>query len=199
MALINAYLMSSSGAIIYLIAPVLIGSAMDSLAFDSEQAGLLLAEEGTQTPKRIATTLTRLLRIWTRGCIGCCKSAVSSATRSYGASRCYVAACLRDYPNRRDFTLISTCLLSVRCVAWLMLPPSRSFQQRVHSCRATCTTSLFVSTVPRDTSATSDSQLGADPATTLVLRHGHPLNTSQMAPDPMQGRLAASIRIPTPA
>ena len=43
MALINAYLMSSSGSIIYLIAPVLIGSAMDSLAFDSEQAGLLLA------------------------------------------------------------------------------------------------------------------------------------------------------------
>ena len=43
MALINAYLMSSSGAIIYLIAPVLIGTAMDSLAFDSEQAGLLLA------------------------------------------------------------------------------------------------------------------------------------------------------------
>ncbi|MEL0204007.1 MAG: hypothetical protein VW869_06425, partial [Halieaceae bacterium] len=35
--------MSSSGAIIYLIAPVLIGTAMDSLAFDSEQAGLLLA------------------------------------------------------------------------------------------------------------------------------------------------------------
>ena len=43
MTLINAYLMSSSGSIIYLIAPVLIGSAMDSLAFDSEQAGLLLA------------------------------------------------------------------------------------------------------------------------------------------------------------
>ena len=43
MALINAYLMSSSGAIIYLIAPVLIGTAMDSLAFDSERAGLLLA------------------------------------------------------------------------------------------------------------------------------------------------------------
>ena len=43
MALINAYLMSSSGAIIYLIAPALIGTAMDSLAFDSEQAGLLLA------------------------------------------------------------------------------------------------------------------------------------------------------------
>ena len=43
MALINAYLMSSSGAIIYLIAPVLTGTAMDSLAFDSEQAGLLLA------------------------------------------------------------------------------------------------------------------------------------------------------------
>ena len=43
MALINAYLMSSSGAIIYLIAPVLIGTAMDSLALDSEQAGLLLA------------------------------------------------------------------------------------------------------------------------------------------------------------
>lgn len=43
MALINAYLMSSSGAIVYLIAPILIGTAMDSLAFDSEQAGLLLA------------------------------------------------------------------------------------------------------------------------------------------------------------
>ena len=43
MALINAYLMSTSGALIYLIAPVLVGTAMDSLAFNSEQAGLLLA------------------------------------------------------------------------------------------------------------------------------------------------------------
>ena len=41
--LINAYLMSTSGALIYLIAPVLIGTAMDSLALDSEKAGLLLA------------------------------------------------------------------------------------------------------------------------------------------------------------
>ena len=43
MALINAYLMSTSGSLIYLIAPVLVGTAMDSLAFNSEQAGLLLA------------------------------------------------------------------------------------------------------------------------------------------------------------
>lgn len=41
--IINAYLMSTSGALIYLIAPVLIGTAMDSLALDSEKAGLLLA------------------------------------------------------------------------------------------------------------------------------------------------------------
>lgn len=43
MVLINAYLMSTSGSLIYLIAPILVGTAMDSLAFDSEQAGLLLA------------------------------------------------------------------------------------------------------------------------------------------------------------
>jgi len=35
--------MSTSGAIIYLISPVLVGSAMDSLGFDSDGAGLLIA------------------------------------------------------------------------------------------------------------------------------------------------------------
>ena len=43
LTLVNAYLMSTSGAIIYLIAPVLIGTVMDSLAIDADQAGLLLA------------------------------------------------------------------------------------------------------------------------------------------------------------
>ena len=38
-----ACLMSTAGAIIYLIAPLLVGSAMDSLALSSEDAGLLIA------------------------------------------------------------------------------------------------------------------------------------------------------------
>ena len=38
-----ACLMSTAGAIIYLIAPVLVGSAMDSLGLSSDEAGLLIA------------------------------------------------------------------------------------------------------------------------------------------------------------
>lgn len=38
-----ACLMSTAGAIVYLISPVLVGSAMDSLGLSSEQAGLLVA------------------------------------------------------------------------------------------------------------------------------------------------------------
>jgi predicted MFS family arabinose efflux permease len=38
-----ACLMSTAGAIVYLISPVLVGSAMDSLGLSSEQAGLLIA------------------------------------------------------------------------------------------------------------------------------------------------------------
>ena len=42
-AIFAACLMSSSGAIIYLISPVLIGSAMAHLDLSSDQAGLLIA------------------------------------------------------------------------------------------------------------------------------------------------------------
>lgn len=42
-AIFAACLMSSSGAIVYLISPVLIGSAIEHLSFSSDQAGLLIA------------------------------------------------------------------------------------------------------------------------------------------------------------
>lgn len=42
-AILAACLMSSSGAIIYLISPVLIGGAMEHLGLSSDQAGLLIA------------------------------------------------------------------------------------------------------------------------------------------------------------
>ena len=38
-----ACLMSTAGAIIYLIAPILVGSAIDSLGLSSDEAGLLIA------------------------------------------------------------------------------------------------------------------------------------------------------------
>lgn len=41
--LVAACLISSAGAIVYLISPVLVGSAMDSLGLSSDQAGLLIA------------------------------------------------------------------------------------------------------------------------------------------------------------
>ena len=42
-AIVAACLMSSAGAIVYLISPVLVGSAIDSLGLTSDQAGLLIA------------------------------------------------------------------------------------------------------------------------------------------------------------
>jgi len=41
--LVAACLMSTAGAIVYLISPVLVGSAMDSMGLNSDQAGLLIA------------------------------------------------------------------------------------------------------------------------------------------------------------
>lgn len=42
-AIVAACLMSSAGSIVYLISPVLVGSAIDSLGLSSDQAGLLIA------------------------------------------------------------------------------------------------------------------------------------------------------------
>lgn len=42
-AIVAACLISAAGAIVYLISPVLVGSAMDSLGLSSDQAGLLIA------------------------------------------------------------------------------------------------------------------------------------------------------------
>ena len=42
-AIVAACLMSSAGSIVYIISPVLVGSAIDSLGLSSDQAGLLIA------------------------------------------------------------------------------------------------------------------------------------------------------------